>query len=122
MMSIKRLFVIIAAGFIFSSFFLSCYYDSEEVLYPSFGCDTTNVTYQSKISVMISNYCISCHSGPFPEGSVSLSTYMEVMSFEPRITPAIKHTGPYPMPLNGGMLNECTLNQWDIWVRTGMPE
>ena len=100
----------------------SCYYDNEEVLYPSFGCDTTNITYSSRISSILDYYCISCHSGPLPQGSISLASYSEVVGLEARITAAIKHTGPYPMPLNGGMLNDCTLKQWDIWVNSGMPE
>jgi hypothetical protein len=118
----KRLLIIAPAAFIFSSFFISCYYDSEEALYPSFGCDTINITYQRVISHTMENYCTSCHGGPAPEASVSLTTYADVVNFAPLITPAIKHTGPYPMPKNGSMLNDCLITQWDLWVSAGMPE
>ena len=121
-MNMKRLIIIMAAFFISGSFFFSCYYDNEEVLYPSFGCDTTNITYTNTISHTLENYCFSCHSGPLPEGNVSLTSYAEVVSFAPRITPAIKHTGPYPMPQNTGKLNDCLINQWDLWIVAGMPE
>lgn len=107
---------------LFSSFFFSCYYDSEEVLYPSFGCDSTNITYHSAIAITLDNYCTSCHGGSSPQGSISLTSYTDVVNYAPRITPAIKHTGPYPMPKNGGKLSDCAIRQWDLWVKAGMPE
>lgn len=120
-MNMKRIFIITAAVLIFSPFFISCYYDSEEVLYPSFGCDTTNISYQGKIAALMQNYCTSCHSGPVPEGGISLTTYEDVVSYSARITPAIKHTGNFPMPKNGGKLSDCQILQWDIWLREQMP-
>jgi len=121
-MNMKRLNINIATAFIFSLFFISCYYDNEERLYPSFTCDTTNVTYTGTIAPIMVNYCKDCHSGSAPGGSVSLTSYDEVVANELRITASIKQTGPYPMPKGGGKLNNCSLKQWDIWVRTGMPE
>lgn len=120
-MNMKRLFVIIGTVAIFSLFFCSCYYDNEEVLYPSFGCDTTNVSYDSTIVHIMDNYCTGCHSGQFAQGGVSLTTYEEVVALEPRITPAIDQTGKYPMPL-GGRLKDCQINQWDQWVHNKMPK
>jgi hypothetical protein len=120
-MNMKRLFIIIATVIIFSLFFISCYYDNEEVLYPSFRCDSINVTYSRTIAPMMNNYCTGCHSGSSPQGSISLTTYEEVVAYAPRITVSIKQTGQYPMPKGGGKLNDCTLRQWDIWLIEKMP-
>jgi hypothetical protein len=121
-MNMKRLFLIIITVLILSPFFIKCYYDSEEVLYPSFNCDTANVTYQHTIALMMDNYCVSCHSGSNPQGSIRLTTHDDLVINEARITESILHTGVYPMPQNGGMLNSCSIRQWEIWVDTGMPE
>jgi hypothetical protein len=118
----KRLFIYLLTVFIFSFFFISCYYDSEEVLYPSFACDTTNVTYHTKIVFLMDDYCTNCHGNPPLQNSISLTTYDEVKSYAQRITPAIKHTGLYPMPKNGGKLNDCAIRAWDLWMLAGMPE
>ena len=118
----KRFILLTLTVIIFPPIFLSCYYDSEEALYPSFGCDTTNITYTSAIAPIMENYCTSCHGGSSPEASISLTSFADVKSYAPLITPAIKHTGTFPMPKNAGKLNECTIRQWDLWLMAGMPE
>jgi hypothetical protein len=102
LIGMKRLLMSGITVFLFSSFFLSCYYDSEEALYPSFGCDSTNITYKSAIALTMDNYCTSCHGGSAPQGSISLTNYADVVHYASQITPAIKHTGLYPMPKNAG--------------------
>jgi hypothetical protein len=43
------------------------------------------------------------------------------VSRAPAIAGSIKHTGSYsPMPKNGGKLKDCSITQFDIWVRKGM--
>ena len=118
----KRLILLSISVSLFSSFFFSCYYDSEEALYPSFGCDSTNITYNSTIAITMDNYCTGCHGGSAPDGSVSLTSYADVVLNAPKITPAIKHTGLYPMPKNAGKLSACDIRQWDLWIMDGMPE
>jgi hypothetical protein len=107
---------IIAAGV------CSCYYDSEEGLYPSISstCDTTNVTYSVKIVPIMANNCLSCHSttGTPP----SLESYADVSAQAAAISAAINHTGPLsPMPKNGSKLKACLITTFDIWVRNGKP-
>ena len=118
----KRLFILSITVVLLSSFFFSCYYDSEEVLYPSFGCDSTNITYSSTIALTMDNYCTGCHGGSAPQGAISLTSYDDVVQYAPRITPAINHTGLYPMPKNAGKLSDCAIRQWDLWLMAGMPE
>jgi len=117
----KRLSVIIVTISVFSLYFSSCYYDNEEVLYPSFGCDSINVTYTKNISKIMTGYCTSCHSGSQPEAGVSLTTYEEVKANEALIDLAIKHKGKSDMP-PGGQLNECAIKQWDLWLLDEMPK
>ncbi len=106
----------------------SCYYDSEEALYPTLnsGCDTTGVTFNGKIAPMLANNCLACHSNSTAAGfgnGVRLENYADVKSRATAVAGSIKHTGTYsPMPKNGGKLNACLINQFDIWIRTGMPE
>lgn len=121
---------ILPAGFVLLILVIagSCYYDSEEALYPSLnpGCDTTAVTFSGKIVPILANNCLSCHSNATAVGSgngIRLENYADVKSRATAVAGSIKHTGPYsPMPKNGGKLNSCLISQFDIWVRTGMPE
>jgi hypothetical protein len=106
----------------------SCYYDSEEALYPALGsgCDTTAVTFSGEIAPILANNCLSCHSNATAAGAgngIRLENYTDVKSRATAISGSIKHTGTYsPMPKNGGKLNTCLINQFDIWIRSGMPE
>jgi hypothetical protein len=105
----------------------SCYYDNEEALYPSYSsaCDTSNVTYSGTIVPIMSSNCLSCHSNASAASfgnNIRLEDYADVVSRAPAIAGSIKHTGSYsPMPKNGGKLKDCSIKQFDIWVRKGMP-
>lgn len=124
-MHMKRLFNSIAAITIFSFLFVSCYYDNEEALYPTLSnsCDTTNVTYSGTIVPILQSSCLTCHATPPLGGtSRSLTTYSEVVANAPRITGSIKQlSGFLAMPQNGGKIKSCSITQWDIWLRNGMP-
>ena len=121
----KRYFLLF---FILSVIFIvSCYYDSEEALYPiySSSCDTTNVTFTGTIVPILSSNCLGCHSNATAAGAgnnIRLENYADVVAKQPNITGSIKHTGTYsPMPKNGGNIKSCSITQFDIWVRIGMP-
>lgn len=104
---------------------VSCYYDSEESLYPSLGssCDTTNVTFSGQVSEMLANNCLSCHSNSTAASSgngIRLENYADVKSKAAAVSGAINQTGIYSrMPKNGGKLNKCLISQFDKWVREG---
>jgi hypothetical protein len=120
----KRLFISSAISVIFSFFFVSCYYDNEEALYPTLNnaCDTANVTFSGTIMPMLSNNCYSCHSNAnasFGAG-VHLQAYSDVIANSNKIVAAIKRTGPFPMP-PAGKLDACSVSQFDIWVKNAMP-
>jgi hypothetical protein len=103
----------------------SCYYDSEEGLYPSLNqsCDTTNITYSGAVVPMLANSCLSCHSNamaPSAGSNIPLENYSDVVKYAASISTAINHTGSVsPMPKNGAKLNACIITSFDIWVRKG---
>ena len=123
-MNMKRLLISFAILSIFSLFFISCYYDNEEALYPSLSstCDTSNVTFSGIISPILANNCYSCHSDANAAfgGNIHLQSIADVITNTPRIVVSIKQTGSKPMP-PGGKLSSCAISQFDIWVRNGMP-
>jgi hypothetical protein len=104
----------------------SCYYDSEEALYPvlNSACDTTNVTFSGKIVPLLANNCLSCHSNVTAAGSgngIRLENYADVQTRAAAIAGSIKQTGTYSaMPKNGGKLKACLITQFDLWVSKGM--
>jgi hypothetical protein len=119
----KRLIIIIATVSLFSLFFVSCYYDNEEALYPQLSntCDTTNVTFSGTIVPVLSNNCYSCHSNNTSSfgGNIRLQSYADVVANSAKVIVAIKQTGAKPMPPNG-KLKACSISQFDIWIRNGM--
>lgn len=120
----KRL--ILPSIILFVIFFMSCYYDSQEALYPSYSssCDTANVTYSGIVVPILRNNCYSCHSNANAASfgaNIKLENYNDLTSQMSTVVTAIKHNGSIsPMPKNGGKLSICLLTQIDIWVRKGM--
>ena len=122
----RRLSLFFAVFVLILSFVVSCYYDNEEALYPSFGtaCDTSDVTFSATIIPVLSNNCLSCHSNATAAAAgnnIRLEDYADVRARAVAVAGSIKHTGTYsPMPKNGGKLKTCSITQFDIWVRKGM--
>jgi hypothetical protein len=106
----------------------SCYYDNEEALYPisSASCDTLNVSFSGKISSILADKCLSCHSNSTAAAAgnnIKLQDYADVKLRAAAVAGTIKHAGTYsPMPKNGGKLNDCLISTFDIWVRNGSPQ
>jgi hypothetical protein len=104
----------------------SCYYDNEEALYPSYNtlCDTSNVTFSGTVAPLLAGNCLSCHSNSSASGfggNIRLEDYADVKVRAAAVAGSIKHAGGFsPMPKNGGKMKECSIRQFDIWVRKGM--
>lgn len=123
----KRTIINLVAFSVFLLIFVSCYYDSEEALYPqlSTSCDTTNVTYSGTIVSVLNNNCYSCHSNNTAASfgnNIRLENYADVVANIDRVVGSVKHnTGFSAMPKNGGSIKSCSIDQLDIWFRKGMP-
>ncbi|TAL81792.1 MAG: hypothetical protein EPN88_00285 [Bacteroidetes bacterium] len=119
----KRLYIIITTVSVFLLFFMSCYYDNEEALYPYLNntCDTNNVTFSGTIVPILTNNCYSCHSHVNAAfgGNIHLESFNEVVTNSAKLIVAIKQTGAKPMPPSG-KLKVCSITQIDIWIRNGM--
>jgi hypothetical protein len=123
-MKTKRLIINFIALALFLMMTVSCYYDSEEALYPSLtgNCDTINVTYTSTITPSMNNYCISCHSGSIPSGGINLTTYqgVQAVAANGQLVKAVTGNGVPKMPPSG-TLPSCRITQIEIWINNGMP-
>jgi hypothetical protein len=105
----------------------SCYYDSEEFLYPQPGavCDTTIVTYSQSVAPILTNYCLTCHSNTAAAafgGNIRLESYSDVRSRadDHRLLGSIAHENGYsPMPLGTSKLDNCKISTIRIWINSG---
>jgi hypothetical protein len=120
----KRLFISLAILAVFLMFFVSCYYDNEEALYPTLNntCDTTNVTYSGTIVPLLNNNCTGCHGGSLPSGGILLTNFNSVQTVASSglLINALNGNGVQIMPPSGS-LSACKLTQFRIWIRDGMP-
>ena len=107
----------------------SCYYDSEEYLFPAFNsqCDTLNVTYSASIVPVLQNNCLSCHGNNTAAafgGNIRLENYadVKVRVDDHRLYGAIAYESGYsPMPQGAPQLSDCILATFRIWIDAGAP-
>lgn len=108
-----------------AGFMSSCYYDNEEDLYPKqTACDTTNVTYETKIAPIMQNNCNSCHNQVTANAGVVTDNYndLKTVAENGQLWGAVNHEPGYsPMPRNGEQLPECELKKIRIWIDNGAP-
>jgi hypothetical protein len=120
----KYLFKIIITVFALSILLYGCYNNSEEYLYPNINtnCDTTNVTFSSTISSIISENCLSCHQGSNPEGGIELSNYanVKIQADNGKLLGTVQQLSGYSaMPKGAAKLSDCKINQIKIWINKG---
>jgi hypothetical protein len=108
-------------------FLHSCYYDSEEFLFPETGntCDTTSVTYAQSVAPILRNNCLACHSNGSAAGlggNVRLEDYADVKlkADEGKLLGVISHApGFVPMPQGAPKLDDCSISVIRIWIEEG---
>jgi uncharacterized membrane protein len=112
---------------LFAFFITSCYWDSEERLYPqlSNSCDTTNITYSGSVAPIINSYCNTCHNkqnaSSLGDGIV-LDDYNSLKNQAQTVVGSINHTSGFePMPKNANKLTKCQITVITKWVDAGMP-
>ncbi|NDP20158.1 MAG: hypothetical protein GZ091_03635 [Paludibacter sp.] len=102
---------------IFSISLYSCYYDKEELLYPTqAACDTTNVTYALKVAPIFSANCTSCHNESSPGGGIQLQNYGVLKT---NINQSYDAIVKGRMPKDGGKLDDCSISTVRIWKNAG---
>lgn len=116
-------------GLLLVVFFLqSCYYDKEEILYPTTenDCNAENSDFASVKNTIFEN-CLSCHSNSSANtlgGSVKLEDYADIKNYADngKLLGSIKHESSYsPMPKNGAKLSDCKISQIENWINSGTP-
>lgn len=102
----------------------SCYYDSEESLYPSGECITTNMSYTADIAPIINTSCISCHSAAANLGNINLEGYNAIIKHvqNGKLLGSIRHDNGFSaMPQGARKLNTCKISQVEAWINQGSP-
>lgn len=104
----------------------TCYYDSEEYLYPQVNntCDTTQVTFSLGVKTILQNNCYSCHSNTTSEfgNNIRLEDYADVKTVADngRLLGSISHSGGYAaMPMGSAKLEDCKITIVRKWIEAG---
>lgn len=105
----------------------SCYYDTEEELYPTIGgnnCDSIKGSYSLEVEPLINNQCRSCHNSTFSSGGVNLEGYNNAKqaTINGKLLESLKHeAGVSPMPQGSPKLDDCDLKAVEDWKNSGAP-
>ncbi|NBB89181.1 MAG: hypothetical protein GVX96_05295 [Bacteroidetes bacterium] len=88
------------------------------------SCETDNIRFSVEIQMVLESGCISCHNVSSASGGVRLDTYDEVVKVAEsgRLLGAIRWEPAYiNMPFGGAKLNDCAIEQMELWIADGMP-
>ncbi len=119
----------VLTGFVallFSSlFWLGCYNDNSEDLFPQpTQCDTSNVTFTATIQPILNQHCAlaNCHATGSALGGYMLDNYDGVKNtvMSGRIIGAINWEAGYSqMPKNAVKLSDCDILKIETWINNG---
>ena len=101
---------------------MSCYYDNEEKLYGEEQCSGEAATYAGRVSPIIRENCLQCHSAAIANGGVVLEGYdkLKIVADNGKLVGAITHASGFsPMPKNAPMLSSCDIDAIRQWVNDG---
>ena len=87
-------------------------------------CDSNNYAYSTSVKPLMDKYCIGCHSGSSPQGSLTLNSYDAVKNavINKNLVKCINYeTGYSAMPKGGLHLTVCQVTQIEKWVAANMP-
>ncbi len=121
--------VLILITIVTLSFFESCYYDKQDLLYPDgkTPCDTTAVAkFASDVLPIMNASCNAsgCHNTASAGGGIILDTYagVKTQAANGRLMGSMNQTGGYSaMPRGASKLNSCTLIKIQQWINSGTP-
>ncbi len=104
---------------------ISCVNNNEYDLYGIPDCDTSNVTWDSKISAIMEANCVVCHGEDLSYNGVRHDSYESEMIVvnDGRLKGVVNHLNGYvKMPKDRGKLPECELELINTWLDNGAPE
>ena len=104
---------------------VSCVNDNEYDLYGIPDCDTSDVTWESKISDIMETNCVLCHGEDLSYNNVRHDSYESEMIVvrDGRLKGVINHLNGYvKMPKDRGKLPACELLLINTWLDNGTPE
>lgn len=103
---------------------VSCFYDSEEDLYPFSECVTTDMSLQIHILPILERNCYACHSAAVNTGNITVEGHSELIKHvnSGKLLGAIRHeSGFRPMPDALPKMNECDISKIEHWIADGAP-
>ncbi len=125
-----KIAILLFSTLILMIFMSTCYYDSQEFLFPQISsqCDSTGkIPYATVDSVLKAN-CMSCHDGPSSSSGLDLSGYDQVHQYAttkrngtPILQGAIRRIPGFlampepPAPL----LDICGMRIIELWIEQG---
>lgn len=102
----------------------SCYYDVEEILYPTTTCDTIDMSYAQDIVPILDGQCYVCHGNGANQGGIEIGDYqaLKVWIDNGRFRGAVRHDAGFsPMPKNAAKLPDCQVAKIEAWLNSGSP-
>jgi len=86
-------------------------------------CNLENVSFAVDVSSIITNNCLSCHSGPSPNGGVSLTNYIEISNIAKSglLMNVLTASNGAPQMPQSGPLSNCSIDKIQKWINDGYP-
>ena len=124
-MSKKTLFIILFLIGLLTILPQACENNNELDLYGVQVCDTTNVTWDSKIAAILKKNCVECHGKGLSYNGVRHDSYAAELKVvnDGRLRRVINESDPSKrMPKDRGRLPDCELSLINKWLDNGAPE
>jgi cytochrome c5 len=85
-------------------------------------CNTEVVSFAADVTTIITNNCLSCHSGANPNAGVLLTNYSEIATYAQSglLMNVLTGTGAPTMPPTG-QLDNCSIDKIQKWINDGSP-
>jgi hypothetical protein len=105
----------------------SCYYDSQEFLYPQVNntCDTTNITFSKSVKPILANNCYSCHSNSNAAsgGGIKLEDIADVKLYADNgsLMGTITHKSGFSLMPPSAPLDNCSITIIQKWIDANSP-
>lgn len=87
------------------------------------NCDSTNVSFASKVWPIIESACLGCHSGASPSGGIRLAGYSDIATVAAtgQLLGVITDASGYSLMPPSGKLSDCQIGQIRNWIKNGTP-